>query len=82
LVLRLSLPPPQHCNAFGWEVLCNPGFITDPGTQAPAVSHFGHGHLPCLFRTDLGSSLMAQGPINQPKDGISALAIIETYWSP
>jgi len=51
------------------------------------VSHFGHGiltfHLPCLFRTEPGSSLMVQGPINRPRDGIAALAgIIETDWSP
>jgi hypothetical protein len=54
---------------------------------ALAVSHFGHGiltfHVPCLFKTDAGFDLMAQGPINLPKDGISPLAgIIETDWSP
>jgi hypothetical protein len=59
----------------------------DPGTQSPAVSHFAHGimtfHLPCLFRTEPGSSLMVEGPINHPRDGIAALAgIIETDWSP
>ena len=62
--------PLNIANAYGWEVLCNAGFLAmwtggsgidaiamepEPGTVAPAVSHFGHGiltfHLPCLFRT-------------------------------
>ena len=52
-----------------------------------ALSHFGHGtltfHIPCIFRTDPGFDLMAQGPVNRPKDGVSALAgIIETDWAP
>ena len=94
--------PLNIANAYGWEVLCNAGFLAmwngkttndaiiiqaDPGTTAPAVSHFGHGiltfHLPCLFRTEPGAELMVQGPINRPKDGIAALSgIIETDWSP
>ena len=62
-------------------------FEPEPGAALPAVSHFGHGiltfHLPCLFRTEPGSELMVQGPINRPKDGIAALSgIIETDWSP
>jgi hypothetical protein len=53
----------------------------------PAVSHFGHGtltfHIPCLFRTEPGFDLMAQGPINRPKDGIAPLSgIVETDWAP
>jgi Family of unknown function (DUF6065) len=57
------------------------------GAPAPAVSHFGHGvltfHLPCLFRTEPGVDLLATGPINRPKDGISPLTgIIETDWAP
>jgi hypothetical protein len=60
---------------------------SDPATRSPAVSHFGSGiltfHVPCLFRTEEGFDLMVQGPINSPKDGISALsAIIETDWAP
>jgi hypothetical protein len=59
----------------------------DPDQQPFAISHFGHGtltfHIPCLFRTDPGWDLMAQGPINRPKDGIAALSgIIETDWAP
>jgi hypothetical protein len=59
----------------------------DAGSQAPALSHFAHGvltfHIPCVFRTDPGYDLMAQGPINRPKDGIAPLsAIIETDWAP
>src|SRR5882757_4206627 len=38
----------------------------DPVTTAPAISHFGHGiltfHVNCLFRTEPGFDLMAQGP--------------------
>ena len=52
--------PLNIANAYGWEVLCNAGFLAmwngkttndaiiiqaDPGTTAPAVSHFGHGIL-------------------------------------
>ena len=94
--------PLNIANAYGWEVLCNAGFLAmwwggegldsiviepDPGTIAPAISHFGHGiltfHLPCLFGTEPGAELMVQGPINRPKDGIAALSgIIETDWSP
>ena len=40
-------------------------------------------HVPCLFRTEQGYDLMAQGPINRPKDGISALSgVIEADWAP
>ena len=88
-----SISPNTHgweilCNA-GFVAIWNGGASTDsifiepdPGTPPPAVSHFGHGiltfHLPCLFRTEPGASLMVQGPINRPKDG----SIIETDWSP
>lgn len=59
----------------------------DSGAPPPAVSHFGRGiltfHIPCLFRTDPGVSLVVQGPINRPKDGIAPLAgVIETDWAP
>ena len=59
----------------------------DAGTTAPAISHFAHGvltfHVPCLFQTDDGFDLIAQGPINRPKDGIAPLSgIIETDWAP
>lgn len=94
--------PLNIANAHGWELLCNSGFTAnwsggqgleavsvhpDPGTIAPALSHFGHGvltfYVPCLFRTDEGYDLVAQGPINRPKDAIAALSgIIETDWAP
>lgn len=59
----------------------------DVGTTAPAISHFAHGiltfHVPCLFRTEDGFDLMAQGPINRPKDSIAPLTgVIETDWAP
>ena len=51
------------------------------------VSHFNHGvvtfHTGYLFRTDPGWDLLAMGPTNEPKDGITALAgVIETDWLP
>jgi hypothetical protein len=81
-----------------WEFICRSGFVAewsgdqgldairveaDPGTTAPAASHFGHGiltfHVPCLFRTEQGDYLIAQGPINRPKDCIAPLTgVIET----
>lgn len=52
----------------------------------PAISHFGSGiltwHLPFLFRTSPGWNLLARGPANYPKAGISALeGVIETDWA-
>jgi len=94
--------PLNIANAHGWEILCNAGFsaiwngenlqssitiVPDPGTTAPALSHFGSGvltfHIPAIFKTEPGWSLLVQGPANLPKDAIVALAgIIETDWSP
>jgi hypothetical protein len=59
----------------------------DDTSHSVAVSHFGTGvltfHVPCLFRTDPGYDLLVQGPINAPKDGISALCgIVEADWAP
>jgi hypothetical protein len=55
---------------------------SEPEAVSPAVSHFGGGiltfHIPCLFRTDPGVDLFVTGPVNRPKDAISALSgIIE-----
>jgi len=94
--------PLAIANSHGWELLCQAGFFAewsggnglddvrvwpDPGTHAPAVSHFGYGvltfHVPCLFRTEEGIDLMVGGPLNRPKDGIAGLTgIVETDWSP
>ena len=94
--------PLNIANVHGWEILCPSGFsaiwnggkqlqdITvtpDPGTPAPAISHFGHGvltfHIPCLFRSEPGIDLMVQGPVNRPKDAITPLSgVIETDWAP
>jgi hypothetical protein len=59
----------------------------DGGATSLASSHFGHGVLtfgvPCLFATDPGFDLMVQGPVNRPKDAITALTgLVETDWSP
>jgi len=52
----------------------------------PASSHFGEGiltfQIPFLFRTPPGWNLLARGPANLPKAGISPLeGVIETDWS-
>jgi Family of unknown function (DUF6065) len=93
--------PLNIANAHGWELLCPSGFSArwdgilhkealhvkpDLWTEAPAVSHFGHGvltfHVPCLFRTDPGFDLFVTGPINRPKDAIAPLTgVVETDWS-
>jgi hypothetical protein len=94
--------PLDIANGYGWEILCGAAFTAgwngdpgldavsvnaDPGTTAPASSHFGSGiltfHVECLFQTSRGIDLMVQGPINRPKDGIAPLTgIIEADWSP
>jgi hypothetical protein len=61
--------------------------LPDPGPAPPAVSHFGHGiltfRLPFVFRTDPGTDLIVQGPVNQPKDAIAALTgVVESDWGP
>jgi len=59
----------------------------DPQTHASwVVSHFGLGiltwHVPYLFRSPPGYNLLARGPANMPKDGISALeGLVETDWN-
>jgi hypothetical protein len=84
----------QIVNRWGFEAEwlggANPEHVIvtpDKGNVASAVGHFGGGtltfHVPCLFRTEPGYDLMAQGPINTPKDGIAPLiGVIETDWAP
>jgi len=94
--------PLNIANAHGWEILCPVGFTAvwtggrgkeavivaaDPGTRAPALSHFGHGvltfHVHALFQTDPGTDLFVTGPLNRPKDAIGPLTgIVETDWAP
>ena len=55
-------------------------------SQLLPVSHFGNGilswRLPMLFRTPPGYNLLARGPANYPKDGVSPLeGIVETDWA-
>jgi len=89
-------------NAYGWEILSPSGFTAiwngyadldaiviapDPGTTAPAISHFGRGiltfHVALLFVTSPDVDLMVQGPINRPKDAIAPLTgVVETDWAP
>lgn len=52
-----------------------------------ACSMFGFGMvtwtIPYLFRTEPGFNMIARGPVNMPKDGISPLdGIVETDWLP
>jgi hypothetical protein len=54
--------------------------------RAPVASHFGYGVItfavPYVFRTPPGYNLLARGPANSPKDGISALeGVVETDWA-
>jgi hypothetical protein len=61
--------------------------ISMDGDGLPPTTHFGSGiltfHVGYLFESDPGISLIAQGPINRPKDSIQALTgVIETDWSP
>jgi hypothetical protein len=81
-------------NPSGFNATWNGGPQLDAITIIPdsdatlfPISYFGHGtltfHIPCIFRTEPGVDLMAQGPVNRPKDGISALSgVIETDWAP
>jgi hypothetical protein len=61
-------------------------FLEGTPQVKPVQSHFGHGVLswaiPYLFRTPPGYNMLARGPANWPKDGISALeGLVETDWS-
>lgn len=61
--------------------------LEEPGTVPPAHSHFGEGiltfRMPLVFRTNPGTDLIVQGPINRPKDAISPLTgIVESDWGP
>jgi hypothetical protein len=58
----------------------------DAPDPAPVSSHFGYGILtfrvPYLFRTPPGWNLLARGPANWAKDGVSALeGVVETDWT-
>jgi len=60
---------------------------TDAPEHLRPVSHFGSGvltfHVHGLFRTEPGVNLFVTGPVNLPKDGITALSgVIESDWSP
>lgn len=55
------------------------------GGHGWASSHFGDGiltfNVPYIFRTSAAYNLLARGPANMPKDGISALeGLVETDW--
>lgn len=61
--------------------------LEDVGTTPPAHSHFGEGiltfRMPLVFRTDPGTDLVVQGPINRPKDAIAPLTgVVESDWGP
>ena len=64
--------------------LDDPLLMSKPGT---AMTNFGSGILTFemgfLLRTSPGWNIWVMGPVNAPKDGISALSgVIETDWSP
>ncbi|MEO8668065.1 MAG: DUF6065 family protein [Bauldia sp.] len=61
--------------------------MADDEARAPASSHFGAGiltfSLPAVFRTDPGTDLIVQGPVNRPKDAIAPLTgVVESDWGP
>jgi Family of unknown function (DUF6065) len=63
-------------------------FSEDGRPHAPGFVRTGFGHgiitfaVPYLFRTPPGFNLLARGPANWPKDGISPLeGLVETDWA-
>lgn len=61
-------------------------FASGQPAAPPVKSHFGYGVItwtvPYLFRTPPGYNLLARGPANWPKDGITALeGLVETDWA-
>jgi len=83
----------ELCSPVSFEATWNGGQtkddieITTNDQGLIPMTHFGSGiltfHVGYLFETEPGVSLMAQGPVNRPKDAIQALAgVIETDWSP
>jgi hypothetical protein len=61
-------------------------FDEDVAEPSPIATHFGYGILtwsvPYLFRTPSGYNLLARGPANWPKDGVTALeGLVETDWA-
>jgi len=82
----------EICSPVAFEAVWNGGItkadisIASDDEGLMPTSHFGSGiltfHVGYLFRTEPGISLMAQGPVNRPKDAISPLSgLIETDWS-
>ncbi len=83
----------ELCAPQGFDAVWNGGPTKDDITIMPhgeglmPTTHFGSGiltfHVGYLFKTAPGVSLIAQGPVNSPKDGIQPLTgVIETDWSP
>lgn len=83
----------EICAATGFSAIWNGGAskddieITPDGDGLMPTTHFGSGiltfHVGYLFRTEPGVGIIAQGPINRPKDAIQAFTgVIETDWSP
>lgn len=83
----------EICSPVSFDATWNGGagkediVITSAESGLMPTTHFGSGiltfHVGFLFRTEPGVSLIAQGPVNRPKDAIQALAgVIETDWSP
>lgn len=62
--------------------------LTADGGPYVGLAHSGFGAgilsftVPYLFRTPPGWNLLVRGPVNRPKDGVSALeGLVETDWS-
>ncbi len=82
----------EICSPVAFEAVWNGGAskndiaISSNDQGLLPTTHFGSGiltfHVGYLFRTEPGIGLMAQGPVNRPKDAIQALSgLIETDWS-
>ena len=90
--------PLNIASAYGWEVLCNASFLAmwtggsgidaiviepEPGTIAPAVSHFGHGilHLPSALPVPdrARRGVDGAGADQRPKDGIASLCELDIH---
>jgi hypothetical protein len=83
---QVTLTEPVEIEWSGGEGLGDVAVSGSDRVKRDVVSHFGSGivtfKLPYLFRTEPGYNLLARGPVNLPRDGITALeGLIETDWS-
>src|SRR5215475_14120262 len=83
---QVTLTEPGEVEWSGLDGHDEVGVFGGDRVRENVCSHFGSGvvtfKLPFLFRTEPGYDLLARGPANLPKDGLSPLeGLIETDWS-